>query len=247
MKKNATYKAGRLEPFLIKAILLLFLINPLRLFGQKTIDLDAQMQNMKKDYQQWLSTRPDDKLFVEYDPFPMALDIAKPRFTWILDLEGRGRKQTAYQILVASGREKLDADEGDVWNTDLVVSDQSSQVVYDGLPLESNRQYFWKVRIRDEAGEMHPYSETETFSTGLLHKEDWTATWIGRGDPNEVKSDVDAFNTHTVSEEVQQVEPDPRSPLFRHEFNVDKDVRRARLFIAGLGLYELHLNGMKVG
>jgi alpha-L-rhamnosidase len=228
-------------------LILIFLYNPIRILGQTTIDLNTQMQKMKDDYQEWLSKRPKDELLVEYDPSPVALDIPKPRFTWIMDLKGRGQRQTAYQILVASSRKILDANEGDMWNTGLVVSDQSSQVVYRGRPLESNRQYFWKVRIRDEADKIYPYANTGTFNTGLFNENDWTASWIGRGDVDEVRSDVDAFLARTLSEEVKKVTPDPRSPLFRHEFHVEKNVRRARLFISGLGLYELRLNGNKVG
>lgn len=215
--------------------------------AQTNVDLDAQMKRMKQDYQYWLSNRPDHKLFVEYDPSPTALDIQNPRFTWIVELEGRNRKQTAYQILVASTREMLDNDQGDVWNTGLVVSDQSAQVTYGSTPLESNREYFWKVRIRAESGKIHPYSEIATFNTGLFSEDDWTADWIGSGDPDELFSDVDAFVERRVTQELQNVVQDGRSPLFRREFDVKKNVRRARLFISGLGLYELRLNGAKVG
>ena len=197
----------------IIGLILVIQCYPLGMFGQTEAKLDAQLQKMKQDYQEWLSKRPVNDLQVEYDPSPIALDIAKPCFTWIMDLKGRGRRQTAYQILVASSREILDADEGDMWNTGLLDSDQSSQVTYKGLPLQSNRKYFWKVRIRDEGGKINPYSNTGTFSTGLFNENDWTAEWIGRGDPDEVRSDVDAFNAGTLSEEVKNVTPDPRSPL----------------------------------
>ena len=228
-------------------IVLVILFCSIRISGQTVPEQDPQLDQMKQHYREWLSQRPEAGLLVEYDPSPVALDIPNPRFTWIMDLEGRGRRQTAYQILVASEREIVDLDEGDMWNPGLVESDQSSQVTYGGLPLESNREYFWKVLIRDEAGEMHPYSETGTFSTGLFNEEEWTADWIGRGDADEVWSDVYAFADRNVSEEVQNVIPESRSPKLRHEFRVEKPVRRARLFMAGLGFYELRLNGEKVG
>jgi alpha-L-rhamnosidase len=37
------------------------------------------------------------------------------------------------------------------------------------------------------------------------------------------------------------------SPLLRREFEVSKKVRRARVYISGLGWYELYINGKKVG
>lgn len=212
---------------------------PMATFAQSGSTPDVQLQKMKQDYQQWLSSRVESDLLVEYDPSPIALDIPKPRFSWTVDLQGRGRKQTAYQILVASTSKILDANEGDMWNSGLVESDQSTQVIYNGRSLESNKEYFWKVSIRDEAGKIHPYTKTGKFSTGLFNTEDWSADWIGRGQAGEVLSDVDAFLFRRLSPEVQNVIPEPRSPMFRREFTVEKKVRRARMFMAGLGLYEL--------
>jgi alpha-L-rhamnosidase len=215
--------------------------------AQTAAELNAQLEQMKTNYQQWLARMPKQDLLVEYDSLPMALDIPKPRFTWVLDLPGRGRKQTAYQLLVASDKNSIATDKGDIWNTGWVNSDQSSQITYAGLPLQSNKTYYWKVRIRDESGKQQPFSKTAVFNTGLLKAEEWNAEWIGRGDPNEVQSDVNTFLKHTQSKEVLAVVPELRSPLFRREFRVDKKISRARIFVAGLGLYELRLNGAKLG
>jgi len=208
---------------------------------------DSNIEEMKQNYKEWLSNWSSSKLFVEYDPSPIALDILNPRFTWISDLEGRARSQSAYHLLVSSDRVLLEAEEGDVWDTGIVISDQSAQVIYEGAPLESNREYFWKVRIRDESGKLYPYSEPATFSTGLLNQEDWSANWIGRGDPDEIIPDITSFVLKKVTEEVKDLNREARSPLFRHQFIIDKKIQRARLFIAGLGFYELRLNGSKVG
>ncbi len=64
-----------------------------------------------------------------------------------------GAKQTAYQVLVASTPEKLAADEGDLWDSGQVASDQSTQVVYAGKPLRSRMRCCWKVRLWDAGGE----------------------------------------------------------------------------------------------
>lgn len=229
------------------ALGILFLILSVQSFGQTNVDLVSQLERMKENYQGWLSTMPKNELLVEYDPSPIALDIAKPRFTWKVDLTGRAHRQTAYQLLVSSRKEMINADKGDIWNSGLVASDQSSQVTYGGPPLESNKEYYWKVRIRDESGQMLPFGKTAVFNTGLLSGKEWLADWIGKGDSSEVQSDVNTFLSHTQSAEVLKVVPESRSPLFRHEFQVEKKVRRARLFISGLGLYELRLNGEMVG
>jgi alpha-L-rhamnosidase len=46
---------------------------------------------------------------------------------------------------------------------------------------------------------------------------------------------------------LHSTEPMRVAPLFRHEFDMTKPVKRARAFVTGLGYYELHLNGRKVG
>lgn len=228
-------------------ILSLLILTPLLLFSQGGSEPERQIERMKHDYNKWLSTSSANDLFVEYDSSPIALDIQTPRFTWIIDLDGRGRMQTAYQILVASNRKLLDQDKGDMWDTGMVKSDQSAQITYKGVDLKSNSYYYWKVRIRDEAGKIHPFSETSSFSTGLFNQEDWTAEWIGRGDPDEAIANVDLFPSKSWSEKVDEVVHEPRAPMLRREFTVEKKVRRARIFIAGLGLFELSLNGKKVG
>jgi len=227
--------------------LFLFLFFPFWISAQSELSTDILIQRMMLDYQEWLSKRVVNDLLVENDPSPIALDIQNPRFSWILNLEGRQRRQTAYQVLVASEKSILDSGAWHMWNSELVESDQLAQVIYKGLPLESNREYFWKVRIRDEAGKLHPYSKTEIFNTGLFNEEEWSALWIGKGEPDEMVSDVDAFVNQTASEEVKNIVHNTRSPQFRYEFQVDRQVRRARFLFAGLGLYELRLNGAKVG
>src|SRR5438445_4658987 len=37
------------------------------------------------------------------------------------------------------------------------------------------------------------------------------------------------------------------SPLFRRAFSIEKPIRRARVYVSGLGYYELFINGKKVG
>ena len=49
------------------------------------------------------------KLTCEYATNPLGIDAAKPRFSWIPETEQRAQTQSAYQVLVASSREKLDA------------------------------------------------------------------------------------------------------------------------------------------
>src|SRR6266404_9822461 len=86
----------------------------------------------------------------EYLENPQGIDAARPRLSWVLDSTERGQRQTAYQVLVASSHAKLKADQGDWWDSDKVVSDQSIEVAYAGRPLVSHAQCFWQVRVWDK-------------------------------------------------------------------------------------------------
>ena len=88
----------------------------------------------------------------------------KPEFGWDVPIESNF--QGAYQILVASTKEIIDANNGDLWDSKQVRSGESTNVEYDGKPLEVDKTYYWKVRIWDEANRLVDYSETQTFTTG---------------------------------------------------------------------------------
>src|SRR5690348_7016668 len=74
----------------------------------------------------------------EYKSDPLGIDRVQPRFDWQLSTEMpqmRGQKQSAYQIMVASSEDSLRHEFADLWNSGVVRSDQTSQIVYEGRPL----------------------------------------------------------------------------------------------------------------
>lgn len=109
------------------------------------------------------------------------------------------------------------ADRGDLWDSGKVNTDSSIQIVYGGKPLKSNTTYYWKVRIWDDRGQESSWSQVARFDTGLFAASDWKGEWISGEN------------------------------LLRREFNLPDNPRRARAFIAGLGYYELRVNGQKAG
>ncbi|PMP97063.1 MAG: hypothetical protein C0168_00140, partial [Candidatus Aminicenantes bacterium] len=153
-------------------------------------------------------------LRVEYLTNPLGVDVSKPRFFWKNAHPERGQVQSAYELIVSSSP---DAQSADMWNSGKVNSDSSIQVVYEGKPLESNRTYYWKVRVWDAQGRVSPWSQVARFETGLFSASDWKGEWIGGEN------------------------------LLRKEFDLPAAPRRARVFISGLGYYELRINGRKVG
>jgi len=104
-----------------------------------------------------------------------------------------------------------------LWDSEKTASDRSVNVEYKGKLLESRKQYYWKVKWWDISGKSSPYSNVQVFESGLLNAEDWQAKWIGPGN------------------------------LVRKSFTVDRQVHRARVYVCGLGYYELRINCIRVG
>ncbi len=163
----------------------------------------------------------------EYMTNPAGIDIVNPRLSWILESPLRGERQTAYQILVAQTADQLARNEGDLWNSGKVLSDQTTQLEYSGKPLKSGSECFWKLRVWDSKGKPSAWSKASFWSMGLLNSTDWQAKWIGAYDPKPAEW--------------------PRPRYLRKPFALDHTVRRATVYATALGLYELRLNGEHVG
>jgi alpha-L-rhamnosidase len=176
------------------------------------------------------------RLRCEYLANPLGIDVRVPRLSWILqanDPADRGQKQTAYQVLVASSAERLASDQGDLWDSGRVVSDATLQVEYAGKPLSSRMRCHWKVRAWDRDGRASAWSAAAVWEMALLEPADWKAKWIGDGKA-QPQHESEFFQNDPV-------------PLFRKGFLVEKTVRRARLYVSGLGYCYARLNGAAVG
>ena len=115
----------------------------------------------------------------EYRVDPLGIDILRPRLSWEMHDGRRGAAQTAYQVLVASGPQKLAAGQGDLWDSGKVKSDQSTQIVYAGQKLASRTRCYWTVRIWDAEGKAAAASKPAMWTMGLLEPSDVKAKWIG--------------------------------------------------------------------
>ena len=117
----------------------------------------------------------------EYERNPTALGETHPRLSWVVEAGAsrRGVVQAAYQVVVATSAEALKADQGEVWDSGKVSTDQSIQVTYAGKPLASGQTYFWKVKLWDQEGNTSAWSAPAQWTMGLLHPADWQAKWIG--------------------------------------------------------------------
>jgi alpha-L-rhamnosidase len=109
---------------------------------------------------------------------PQGVDVQEPRLSWLVESSQRGQRQTAYQVLVASRRENLDADRGDLWDSGRVAGDETTAIVYRGKPLSSYQRCYWKVKAWDVAQAATAWSQPALWSMGLKPSE-WKAEWIG--------------------------------------------------------------------
>jgi alpha-L-rhamnosidase len=125
------------------------------------------------------------RLRCEFRDGPVGIGEVQPRLGWSLgtsDPELRGVMQSAYEVVVASSPRALDAATPDRWDSGKVAADTSQNIAYAGTPLESDSDYWWKVRVWDQAGAVSRWSLSAHWSTGLLRPSDWRATWIGLDD-----------------------------------------------------------------
>ncbi|HXQ91511.1 MAG TPA: family 78 glycoside hydrolase catalytic domain, partial [Nitrososphaerales archaeon] len=146
------------------------------------------------------------------------MQVSKPRLSWILRSEGdRGKRQTAYQLLVSDNPDKLRNNVGNFWDTEKVISDNSVSVEYNGKKLNSGSCYYWKVRVWDERDSPSDFSQVASWEMGLLNSDDWGAKWVEGNN------------------------------LLRTEFDLAGPPVKARAYVSSLCYYELRINGEKIG
>ena len=165
------------------------------------------------------------ELRCEYQKNPLGIDVRSPRLSWKITSEERGVLQLSYQIQVAKDDDSFS---NIVWDSGMVESDQSHHIPYEGKAPESCSRYYYRVRIRDTKGNASDWSEPAYWEMGFMHSKEWAAEWI----------------TPSLETDPSKAEP---SPLLRKTFEINGKVKKARIYATSLGLYELHLNGSKIG
>lgn len=164
------------------------------------------------------------ELKCEYLVNPIGIDVIHPRLSWMINDNRQGAMQSAYRITISedslSLREKKDV----LWDSQKV-SSSAMLVSYDGSTLKPFTKYFWSVEVWDQDGKLINAKPIASFETGMVNMSNWRGTWISdRNDINRLPA-----------------------PYFRKVFKPAKKIKMARAYIAAGGLYELYLNGKKVG
>ncbi|MEI8115300.1 MAG: family 78 glycoside hydrolase catalytic domain, partial [Bacteroidia bacterium] len=169
-------------------------------------------------------------LKTDYQTTPLGFDNPNPEFSWILQSDERGTLQTAFEIIVSDDQKKLDA--GNCWQSGKIEGNNTFGIRYAGKPLKSVTRYFWKVRVWNQKGEVSEWSQPSWFETSMMKPTDWKAQWISDQRPLPIK-DEDFYK-------------ETPNPLLRKEIKLKKEIKSARLYIAGLGYSIASINGQRV-
>ncbi len=181
------------------------------------------------------ATLTPTRLTCEYLKNTPLVDVSNPRLAWInTPFKGvKGEEQTAYQIQVATSKEELIQGGSYLWDSEKVDSRNSTHIRYNGKPLKSGMNCWWRVRVWDSKGNVSLWSEPSCWHMGFLTQDEWEASWIGAPwqDEEPVKDES---------------ELPPPAPLLRRSLLLNKPVKSAYIYTTGLGYFELFCNGQKV-
>ena len=144
---------------------------------------------------------------------PLGVDTKKPLFSYSL-----GVCQKTYRIAVSTTAEKLENGEYDLWDSGTVKTEAANLIEYNGKEPRSRMECYWCVFIETDKGETVK-SEPAFFEFGLLNESDWQAKWICASD------DVNSS-----------------APYFKRVFSVEKDIKKARIYVCGVGYQCCFLN-----
>ncbi|MBO0828293.1 MAG: glycoside hydrolase family 78 protein [Streptosporangiales bacterium] len=159
-----------------------------------------------------------EQIAFEHHREPLGVGEAEPRLSWTVAPGPRDWLQAAYQLRT------LDAAGAATWTGERVSSPDSVLVPWAAPPLRSRERRAVQVRVWGPDGsEPSPWSDVVAVEAGLLDQKDWSARFVA--------PDL----------------PEGPNPLLRHDFDVSDDFTSARLYVTALGVYEVELNGHRVG
>ncbi len=164
------------------------------------------------------------RLLAENRLDPIGIDVKAPRLSW--NLNGPGAMQRAYQVRAASSAALLEHGFADLWNSGKIESTKSQGIAYNGTALRSRDRVVWQVRVWNapDTATTSAWSDPAVWEMGLLNPSDWQAQWI-------------AHPTWSFGQAM---------PVFAKQFDLPQSVKKARLYITGLGNYAANINGAAV-
>lgn len=150
-------------------------------------------------------------------------------FAWQIESDQQDVRQTAYRLCVATTPQALEQEcREQLWDSERVESDETLQVPYHGRRLPTQKDIYWQVTAWLSTGECVK-GPMQKFTTGLGDRE-WKAEWIGVDDPLQVLTEEGGCK-------------DLPARYLRREFSVAGKVKRAMLYLSGMGASTTYING----
>jgi alpha-L-rhamnosidase len=160
------------------------------------------------------------RLRVEHGPRPLGLGFARPRLSWWLPAGVRAQHAHRVEATI----------DGRVVTSAELDGEEPFLRPWPFPALPSRAQVAWRVQVRTEAG-WSGWSLLHQFETGLLERADWQGSFVGAPDDGEPLA-----------------RRGERGALYlQRRFRVEDEPTRARIYATAHGLYELHLDGVRVG
>ncbi|CAM5643571.1 alpha-L-rhamnosidase [Streptomyces pilosus] len=177
-------------------------------------------------------------LTCEHRVTPLGLDEPRPRLSWKLADARRGQRQSAYRLQVA-------VEEGtNVFDSGVVASSDTLDVVPVGVTLAAATRYFWTVTVWDADGE-EGETASSWFETGLMRPEGWgDAVWIEHDPETAPQAAPPAADPLPLPERLASSSP---ARLMRKVVTLRATPAKARLYVTARGLYRMSINGNRVG
>jgi alpha-L-rhamnosidase len=158
----------------------------------------------------------------------LGIGESAPRISWRFASSASNWQQEYYEIQV-SRSDTCGLNEPIQSQCYKVHSPESVLVPWPTEPLKSKERVWLRVKAYGAKGSQATnWSEWSTVEAGLLETSDWEAKFI------------EAPRTLSFGGSL-------RPALFRKAFKLKKDVKRARLYATAHGVYEILINGTKVG
>lgn len=157
---------------------------------------------------------------------PIGIETKNPTITWCFENgEGEKFRQKSFKILFGKDKDNLIKESG-------VINSQSMKYTFKETFKSREKIYYQVISYTDKNKEIK--SEINCFEIGLLEKREFKAKWI-RANINK-----NIFKKCRLS-----------ADYFLKIFNISQEkyneIKSARAYISALGLYEVKINGVRVG
>jgi len=182
----------------------------------------------------------------EYLTNPICIDVKKPRFSWLLEHEERNQNQSSYQIIVSSAIKLAQDEKGDIWDSGKQISSNNFNIIYSGTELQSDTTYYWRVKWWDKDDNESEYSDINFFGTALFQSSDWKAQWISQEEFIDKKSRKKLqykSGGRNIAGRIKEL----YALYLRKEFSLSNSIKSAKVYVCGVGYYQLQINGRRIG